>query len=190
LVENKKLVLFANTAWGYNAAMTPPTVAEHNAYFSRYISLVPDGNVLEMLQHQLEPMLHNLQQLSSEQLGQRYAPDKWNTLEVLRHLIDTERVFAFRATHIARRDPNPLPSFDQDQWQKNAPISRLPELLEEWGKVRAGTLALFSGLSDSDWTHIGTAGDSPLSPKACAYIIVGHPMHHQKLWLERYGLSV
>jgi DinB superfamily len=170
--------------------MTPPTSAEHNPYFSRYISLVPNGNILEMLQTQLEPMLHNLRQLSSEQLEQRYAPDKWNTLEVLRHLIDTERVFTFRATHIARRDPNPLPSFDQDLWQKNAPSSQLSELLEEWQMVRASAVALFSSLSDADWTHLGRASDSPLSPNACAYNIVGHPMYHQKLWLERYGLKI
>jgi hypothetical protein len=170
--------------------MNPPTPAEHNPYFSKYISLVPDGNVLEMLHTQLEPVLHNLRQLSAQQLEQRYAPDKWNTLEVLRHLIDTERVFAFRATHIARQDPNPLPSFDQDQWQQNAPNSPLPDLLEEWRAVRASSVALFSSLSKPAWTLLGTASDSPLSPNACAYIIAGHPMHHQKLWLERYGLKI
>jgi DinB superfamily len=170
--------------------MTPPTAAEHNPYFSKYISLVPDGDILEMLHTQLEPMLHNLQALSAAQLEQRYAADKWNTLEVLRHLVDTERVFAFRATHIARRDPNPLPSFDQDQWMQGSPTVALEVLLEEWRRVRASTSALFSSLSESDWTHLGRASDSPLSPKACAYIIVGHPMHHQNLWLERYGLKI
>jgi hypothetical protein len=170
--------------------MIRPTAAEHDPYFSKYISLVPDTDMLEMLQSQLGAVTQKLQALSPEQLEHRYAPDKWNTLQVVRHLSDTERVFTFRATHIARRDPNPLPSFDQDQWMQGAPQTSLGVLLEEWRLVRASAVQLFSSLSDSDWTHTGTAGDSPLTPKACAYIIAGHLIYHQGLWRERYGFSV
>jgi hypothetical protein len=170
--------------------MDRPTSAEHNPYFSKYISLVPHGDILEMLTNQLGTVQQNLQALAPSQLEHRYAPDKWNTLQVVRHLSDTERVFTFRATHIARRDPNPLPSFDQDQWMQGAPQTSLDVLLEEWRLVRASAVQLFSSLSDADWTHFGTASDSPLTPKACAYIMVGHLMYHQGLWRERYGLSV
>jgi hypothetical protein len=170
--------------------MNPPTPAEHNPYFSKYISLVPEGDILEMLQHQLKAVLPNLEALTQQQLEHRYAPDKWSTLQVVRHLMDTERVFTFRATHIARRDPSPLPSFDQDQWMKHTPNSNMAALQYEWLAVRQNAVMLFVSLSETDWTHIGTASDSPLSPRACAYIMVGHLIYHQQLWLERYGMRI
>jgi DinB superfamily len=145
--------------------VNPPTHAEHNPYFSKYISLVPEGDILEMLQNQLGAVFQNLEGLSGTQLEHRYAPGKWSVLQVVRHLVDTERVFTFRATHIARRDSNPLSSFDQDVWMKHAPSSDLAALLPEWMAVRQNAVTLFVSLSQADWTHIGIAGDSPLSPK-------------------------
>jgi DinB superfamily len=99
------------------------------------------------------------------------------------HIVDTERVFGYRATHIARRDPAPLPGFDQDQWMQSLDSSTttLAAVLEEWVAVRVSLLHLFSRLSATDWQAHGIASDHTMTPRACAYIIVGHWEHHARL---------
>jgi hypothetical protein len=169
-----------------------PTAEEHLPYFSRYIDLVPEGDINTLLETQFEPLYENLKNLSLEQTQFRYAPSKWNVLEVLGHLSDTERVFTFRALHIARGDPSPLPGFDQDTWlQKVDFASRdLSSLLLEWHGVRTATISLFSSLDSAAWLRRGVASGHAMTPRACAYIIVGHAMYHQQLLREKYGLVV
>ncbi len=169
-----------------------PTQAEHLPYFSRYIDLVPDGDVVLQMQTQLEPILEKLRKLSPEQASHRYANDKWSVLEVLGHLSDTERVFTFRALHFARGDTSPLPSFDQESWLKNVDFATrdLNSLLLEWQGVRQAAVSLFSHLSQTAWLRSGVASGHAMSPRACAYIIVGHLIYHQKLLLEHYGLDL
>ena len=169
-----------------------PSPNEHLPYFSRYIDLVPEGDINTLLESQFEPLYQALASLSPEQAQFRYAPDKWNVLEVLGHLSDTERVFSFRALHIARGDPSPLPSFDQDRWSKNVDFAsrKLADVLLEWRGVRAAAISLFSSLNQSAWLQHGIASGHTMTPRACAYIIVGHAMYHQQLLREKYGLAI
>lgn len=169
-----------------------PGPEEHLPYFSRYIDLVPDGDVVAMMQNQLEPIIKKLETLSPEQANHRYAEGKWSVLEVLGHLSDTERVFTFRALHFARGDGNPLPGFDQDAWANNVDFAArdLSSILFEWRGVRQAAVSLFGNLSSEAWLRRGVASGHAMSPRACAYIIVGHLIYHQQFFRERYGLDL
>ncbi len=169
-----------------------PSNTEHLPYFSNYIDLVPDDNINTILETQFAPLETKLLALTPIQIQQRYAPDKWNVLEVIGHLSDTERVFTFRALHIARGDPSPLPGFNQDTWIQHVDFATrdLKTLLLEWRAVRAATTSLFSSLDSAAWTRIGTASGHAITPRACAYIIAGHQMYHQALLREKYGLPI
>ncbi len=167
-----------------------PTLEEHLPYFSRYIDLVPEGDINTLLESQLMPFEAKLRALSADQLQHRYAPEKWNTLQIIKHLSDTERVFSYRAVHFARGDSSPLPSFDQDTWLKQTTSQDLDRLLLEWQSVRQSAVYLFSSLDGAAWLRRGTASGHPMSSRACAYIIVGHLMYHQELLRQKYGLAV
>ncbi len=167
-----------------------PTPEEHPPYFSRYINLVPTGDINTMLESQLAPVVAKLRALSATQLAYRYAPEKWNTLQIIQHLSDTERVFSYRALHFARGDNNPLPGFDQAAWLKQSNPQDLDALLLEWQSVRQSAVYLFSCLDQAAWLRRGTASGHAMSPRACAYIIVGHLMYHQSLLQEKYDLAV
>jgi hypothetical protein len=169
-----------------------PSNAEHLPYFSRYIDLVPEGDINTILEAQFAPLEAKLLALTPVQTQHRYAPEKWSVLEVIGHLSDTERVFTFRALHIARGDPSPLPGFDQDTWMQHIDFATrdLKTLLLEWRAVRMAAISLFSSLNSAAWTRIGTASDHAMTPRACAYIIAGHLMYHQTLLCEKYELPI
>ncbi len=169
-----------------------PTSAEHLPYFSRYIDLVPDGDINDILESQFAPFTAKLQVLTAEQLQFRYASDKWNVLETIGHLSDTERVFTYRALHFARGDNSPLPSFDQAIWLQHVDFAKrtLDSLLLEWRGIRAATQSLFSSLDNAAWLRQGSASGHAMTPRAAAYIIAGHLMYHQHLLREKYALPV
>jgi len=164
-----------------------PDPSEYGAYYRKYVDLVPGGNILEILLDQIEPTLA-LVGLREEETLARYAPGKWNTREILGHLIDTERIFAYRALRIARGDKTPLPGFEQDDYVKAAGFSdrMFASLLDEFHVVRQGTVALFKGLPAEAVTRTGTANDNPVSVRAIAWIVAGHERHHMKIVRENY----
>ena len=167
-----------------------PDPSEHIAYFSRYISLVPEGPIVRLLAQDFERMDSLFGTLTPQQAQHRYAPGKWSALEMIGHICDTERVFAYRALHAARKDPSPLPGFDQDQWMENVDFASrtLPDLLEEWRGIRSASISLFANLSAEAWLYRATVSQNPMTPRACAYIIVGHPIYHMQKLKELYGL--
>ena len=118
----------------------------------------------------------------------RYAPGKWTIKEVLIHICDTERIFAYRALRIGRGDITPLPGFEQDDY---VPVSQansrsIKNILAEYESVRKATLTLFNSMPRQAFTHIGTCNNSPVSLRALAYMIAGHEMHHVAIIKERY----
>jgi hypothetical protein len=167
-----------------------PDASEHLAYFSRYINLVPDGPVVELLGTEFERVFSLLSTLTPQQAQHRYAPGKWSVSEMIGHICDTERVFAYRALHAARKDSSPLPGFDQDQWMEPVDFASraLPDLLEEWRGVRSASSGLFSHLSPEAWGYRANVSQNPMTPRACAYIIVGHPVYHLHKLKELYGV--
>ncbi len=125
-----------------------PELDEHLPYYSQYINLVPDGNLVDLLAHQFDATHTLLAALTPQQANFRPKPDDWNIVEVVGHLADTERVFAYRALRIGRNDPTSLPSFDQDLFVANANFASRPlaNLLDEFAAVRAATLAFLRTL--------------------------------------------
>jgi hypothetical protein len=165
-----------------------PDASEFAPYYGRYIALVPAGDVLAALEDQPRETVGLLSILSEEQADFRYAPGKWSVKEMVGHLIDAERVFSYRALRFARGDETPLPSFEQDDYVRNAGSSgrSLTDLTDEFVSVRRATLWLFRSLTPEAWMRRGVASGNPVSVRAIAYIIAGHELHHGRELREKY----
>ena len=167
---------------------SPPDAGEYGAFYAGYVARVPAGDLLPTLAHQLDETVALVDQFGEARAGHRYAPGKWSVKEVVGHLADTERVFAYRALRIARGDATPLPSFDENLFVANAHFDRRPlaALVAELRLVRQGTLALLHTLDDEALARRGTASNNPLTARAAAYVLAGHERHHAAVLRERY----
>jgi len=167
---------------------TAPDPTEAAAYFFTYIDKAGEGEILATLDRQLGSTVALLQGIGEEQSQYRYEPGKWSIREVVGHLNDTERLFAFRALWFARALGTALPSFDQDIAMAAAGSGALPlaRHVEEFAAVRAATLCLFRNLPPDAWGRRGTANGNPFSVNALAYICAGHVEHHVRILKERY----
>jgi Protein of unknown function (DUF664). len=165
-----------------------PEATEYPPYYERYISLVPQSDIVKTLQEQLDETLKLLRDIPESQAGFRYAPDKWSIKELVGHVIDGERVFAYRALRFARNDKTPLPGFEQDDYIQNASFDdcTLSDLADEFESVRRSSVFLFKQLNQEAWLRKGTANESEASVRAIAYIIAGHELHHRSILRERY----
>jgi hypothetical protein len=165
-----------------------PEADEHAAYYSRYIDLVPDGDILGTLAGQIGVTLTELRQISDADSLLRYAPGKWSVREVVGHMIDTERIFGYRALRFARSDKTPLPGFEQDDYIAAANFDERPwaDLIDEFYAVRRSNLAMFRGLTPEAWLRQGTASDNAMSVRAAAYVIAGHERHHLGVIRDKY----
>ena len=165
-----------------------PESNEYAPYYDRYISLVGDGNIVTTLDSQRRDMMMLLSSRNNADGDFRYAPGKWSAKDVLGHVCDTERVFAYRALCVARGDRTPLPSFDQDGYASNAPFAQRPlsELIEDYIAVRRASLTLFRNLDDQSWKRRGIANNNETSVRALAFMIAGHELHHKKILEEKY----
>jgi len=177
-----------STATVAAARATKPAKSEYLPYYERYISLVPDGDVVATLAAQMDDTLAMLRSLPASVATYRYAPDKWSVNEVVGHIIDSERNFAFRALRFARNDAAPVPGFEQDDYVRNATFDAYPleELASELESVRQSTVFLFRHLEESAWTRRGIANNAEVSVRALAYIIAGHELHHREILAARY----
>jgi hypothetical protein len=173
------------------SALSRPAADEHAPYYSRYIAQVPDGDVIDILESQLAEMLRLLSPLGEARALQRYAPGKWSVKEVVGHITDAERVFAYRALRIARGDQTPLASFDQGAYVSAGRFDARPfaSLLDEFFDVRRATLSLLCGLDEEAATRRGVAAGNPVSVRAVAYTIAGHAAHHVAILRERYAVG-
>ena len=168
--------------------MTKPETTEYAPYYGKYISLVADGDIVTTLENQIDATLQVLRGLGEEKGNHRYAPGKWSVKEMIGHLIDTERIFAYRALCFARNDKTPLPGFEQDDYVANADFdsARLADLADEFAAVRKANVSLFRRLSDEAWLRSGTASGNGLSARAAAHIIAGHELYHLDILKTRY----
>jgi len=168
-------------------AIAPLNPNEHAPYYGRYTSLVPGSDILNALQRQAEDM-ESLRSLSDDEAAFRYAPDKWSVKQVIGHLIDAERIFAYRALRIARGDQTPIEGFEQDGYVLNGPFERIsmPELMNEYVAVRTATISLFRHLAPEAWSRRGVASNNEVTVRALAYIIAGHELHHRQVLKEKY----
>ena len=157
-----------------------PQSTEYGAFYAGYIGRVPDGGWLERLEAQPSELRQALATYDDDRAALPMAPGKWSLLDLLTHLCDTERVFAFRLLWFARGDMSELPGFDQDAWARVAGATRRPlaEVLDEFAAVRQASLALLRSLPDEVADRRGVANGHPISVRALAWMIPGHTQHH------------
>ncbi|MFZ0732259.1 MAG: DinB family protein [Candidatus Sulfotelmatobacter sp.] len=165
-----------------------PEPGEYAPYYERYISLVQGNDILTTLDSQRRQMLLLLSGRDDADGDFRYAPDKWSAKEVLGHVCDTERIFAYRALRIARGDRTPIEGFEQDDYVRNGPFAARPiaEIIEDYIAVRRATLTLLRNLDDQAWQRRGTANKNEVSVRAIAYTTAGHELHHRRILEEKY----
>ena len=175
-----------------SASAVRPMQAEYDPYYHRYISLVPEEDVLIALDQQLSETLILLRGLSEQHGTFRYEPDKWSVKEVLGHLIDAERIMSYRALCIARGERVPLPGFEQDDYVRGGNFDKrgVATLAREFEQVRRATISLFRNLEPEAWERRGKANNVEISVRALAYIIAGHELHHKAVLKDRYGLGI
>jgi uncharacterized damage-inducible protein DinB len=165
-----------------------PKTSDYAPFYETYISLVPEGEFLHILETQLQDWQRLLGDLSEQAADFRYAPGKWSIKEVLGHVSDTERIFAYRLLRIARGDQTPLSGFEQDDYARaaNSSARKCSDLLREFAAVRHATTALVSSLDDAAWLRRGVANQKEISATALAFIIAGHDRHHRLILEQRY----
>jgi len=168
--------------------MPRPDLSKTPEWFHGYINQVEGNNLMDALKKQTPSFIRFLNNIPAEKRNYRYAKGKWTIKEVVQHLIDAERVFAYRALCFARKDKTPLPGFEENEYADNAKTSKRswPELINELKAVRLSTGLLFSSFDKDQMSSVGTANNNPVSVLAIGFIIVGHVNHHINILKERY----
>jgi hypothetical protein len=167
---------------------TVPDRSEAAEYYFTYIDQVPAGEIVPTLERQLSETVGLLAGIPEARADHRYAPDKWTIREVLSHINDCERMFAFRAFWFARGFDTPLPSFDQNVAiaAAGADARSWASHIEEFRNTRTATLDLFRHLPEDAWMRRGIASGNPFTVRALAYIAAGHVSHHVRIMREKY----
>jgi hypothetical protein len=157
-------------------------------FFQRYINEVKQEDVLEALEKNTDRIKKLLKEIPKKKIDFAYAHDKWTIKEMLQHMIDAERVFAYRALRFARKDATPLPGFEQNDWAASAPARerKWSELLEEFKAVRKSTELLFRSFDQEQLLQKGIASGQEVNVIALGFIISGHVEHHINIIKERY----
>jgi len=165
-----------------------PAPGDYAPYAEKYVALVAGNDVLENLRTQLKQTATLFSGRSERDGNFRYAAEKWSVKDVVGHVADTERIFAYRALRISRGDQTPLQGFEQDDYVRNARFSerKLQDLVDEYADVRQATLALFGSLDEDAWHRRGVASNNTVTVLALAYLIAGHELHHRKILDELY----
>jgi uncharacterized damage-inducible protein DinB len=171
--------------------MTRPASEEYAEYYRTYVSLVPEGDIGEILAAQIDDSIAQLESADAERERFRYAEGKWSVREAVGHVVETERMFTGRALWMARHPGIVLPGMDQDAWIVTGRHDERPLAghLSEWRAVRASTIELLRGLPSSSLENRGIASGVTFSVRALFWIVAGHELHHRRLFAERYGLS-
>ena len=161
---------------------------EYNSFYQTYIDACGDFELIEGLTDNLKISLNVFKSIPLEKQEYRYAESKWTIKELLQHLIDSERIFAYRALRIAREDKTNIPGYEHNNY---VPVSRAnnrnyDDLIEEFELVRKCTIALYKSFDNTMLKNLGTANYDAISVRAIGFIIVGHYNHHQKVIKERY----
>jgi hypothetical protein len=165
-----------------------PFENEAAPYYFTYINQVKGDDVMAVIERQLEDAQALFTGISEQSSLHRYEPEKWSIRQVLNHITDSERAFAFRALWFARGFEAPLPSYDQNIAAAGAEADKIAwsAHLDEFRKVRLATISLFKNMPPEAWSRRGIASDNPFTVRAVAYIIAGHVEHHVRILRERY----
>ncbi len=167
-----------------------PQQGDYNPYFDNYISLVKGENILTELESNSKITFEFLKSIPEEKGDYAYADGKWSVKQVIIHITDTERVFAYRTLTIARGDNTHLPGYDENIWADNCDSEKrsLDDVIEEFLSVRKSTVHLVKSFDEKIFSRKGTANNNPASVIALLYVIAGHELHHINVLRERYIL--
>ena len=165
-----------------------PKTGDFSPYISTYVTYIANENTLDALRDNKAKVLRLFQKLTPEQQAYRYAEGKWNAKEMLQHIIDTERIFQYRALTFAREEHAEIAGFEQDTYIQNsyALARSMESLLAEYETVRSSTISLALGFPDAVWHNIGTANGTKISVAALITAIAGHEVHHYNVYKKRY----
>lgn len=166
-----------------------PRDGEYPAYAHIYIDLLPDdGLILKHLADNFAETRRFVESIPQDRLLHRYAEDKWTIKEIFGHIVDDERIYAYRALRFARNDATELPGFDQDDYARYSEANRreVGDLLDEFDLVRRSTIALFESMDEAALLRSGVADGKRVSVRALAYHIAGHELRHRNIIRERY----
>jgi uncharacterized damage-inducible protein DinB len=169
-----------------NSSNLPPT--EYAPYFQKYIGALNDVHLIEELEISVHSFIKFVQNIPMDKFDYRYAEGKWTIKDIIQHLIDTERIFTYRALRISRNDKTPLPGFEENDYADNANANKrsIQDLLTEMAVVRQSTLSLFKSLNEEELKRTGTMSGKEISTRALGFLIIGHQNHHQKVFQEKY----
>ncbi len=169
---------------------TRPAATEYAQAYAGYVDLVPEDDILSAIEKQSSDTQKLLASLDESKAAYRYAESKWSVKEVVGHVIDSERIFAYRALAFARGETQPLPGFEEKDYVSHAQFDawKLGDLSEHYALVRRSTIVLFRNFPEEAWDRRGIASGNPITVRAIAWIIVGHERHHVKVLRERYLL--
>jgi uncharacterized damage-inducible protein DinB len=167
---------------------TRPGSDEHAPYYAGYIAAVPEGDLIETLERQLAASLATWRGVPEARGAHRYAEGKWSVKELINHVIDAERVFAYRVLRAARNDETALPGFDENRFAKasHADQRAIGDQASEFEHLRRGNIALFTSLDDEAAARRVTASGHPITARALMWVIAGHERHHDRVLRERY----
>jgi hypothetical protein len=165
-----------------------PAADEYAPFYETYVSKVTEPDLVALLTSQQTSTAKFLAGLNETQAAHRYAPGKWSLREVIGHLADSERIFAYRLLRVARGDSTPLPGFDENIYVPGGDFERrsLASVAAEFASIRGATVTLLEGITPEALARMGTASGRPVSARALAFIIAGHEKHHLGVIRERY----
>ena len=163
-------------------------VNEYSNFNATYIKAAANVELIEELEICLHEFIRFVQNIPMDKFDYRYAEGKWTIKDIIQHVIDTERIFAYRALRISRNDTTPLPGFEENDYVENTKANKrgIQDLLAEFSAVRYATLFLFKSFSEEQLKRMGTASGTAISVRAIGFIIIGHQKHHQNIFQERY----
>jgi transposase len=168
--------------------MSRPSDTEFSSYYNGYVSLVPDGDIVTTLETQLVDSIAYFVSIPKDHETFRYAPEKWSIREVLGHLIDAERVFAYRAFTFSRSEGAALPGFDEGSFIARSGYAGTPlrDLLSEFEHIRRSSILMYQALPTDAWLRRGVANNNEVTVRALAWITAGHERHHRAVLKSRY----
>jgi DinB superfamily len=168
--------------------LTRPLPGEYAEGYAPYLAEAPEGDALVLLQSQLEEVADLFSRLSEAQGAHRYAPGKWSLKDLIQHLSDSERIFAYRCLRIGRGDATPLPGFDENTFAASASADErsIADLLADFRAARLSSVELFRSLADGAWMQSGTSNNRTITARCIPYICLGHGAHHLTVIRERY----
>lgn len=168
--------------------ITSPTNSTQYGHFGHYIDKVNNNDLIQAFQENQAKLNALVKSITAQKLDYKYEADKWTIKEVIGHIIDTERIFGYRALRFARKDDTKLPGFDEVLYGQttNAGIRNIEDLMEEFNQVRLATISLFKGFDEPMLDFYGQAGNYKINARALGYATVGHCIHHIHLLETKY----